>query len=161
MAIDLGLTTRAKLAAEAGSDFEENVDQLAEEQDYADQAEVDVSGNQSKTSAPPQAEPLATPPDPAEVTREELTTQALAEMRASSDSLARVVEQQARALSTAAHKPAPAPVINVTTPAVNVELEITNEATKPGKTIGRSRRAPDNSLVFETEFVPAGAEDDA
>lgn len=52
LALDLGLTTHAKLAAESGGDFEEHVDQLQHEAQYALSAGVDVSGNQAKTAAP-------------------------------------------------------------------------------------------------------------
>jgi capsid protein len=48
-AIRLGLDTRHRLAAEAGLDLEENIDQLAEEQDYARAAGVDVSGSATPT----------------------------------------------------------------------------------------------------------------
>jgi lambda family phage portal protein len=51
LAIRLGLTTRHRLAAEVGTDLEENIDQLAEENDYADKAGVDISGS----TAPAQA----------------------------------------------------------------------------------------------------------
>lgn len=44
--IDLGLNSRTHLAAEQGRDFEETVDELADEQDYAAEQDVDVSGNQ-------------------------------------------------------------------------------------------------------------------
>jgi capsid protein len=55
-AIKLGLDTRHRLAAEAGLDLEENIDQLAEENDYAEAAGVDISG-----SNPPAGAPAETP----------------------------------------------------------------------------------------------------
>jgi len=58
LAIDLGLDSRSRLAAEQGRDYEETVDELAEEQEYAEAAGVDVSGNQitgvSATSVSPE-----------------------------------------------------------------------------------------------------------
>jgi lambda family phage portal protein len=45
LAIRLGLDTRHRLAGEAGLDFEDVVDRLSEENDYADAAGVDVSGS--------------------------------------------------------------------------------------------------------------------
>lgn len=44
--LDLGLNSRTRLHAERGTDYEDVVDELAEEQDYAEEADVDVSGNQ-------------------------------------------------------------------------------------------------------------------
>lgn len=44
LGISLGLTTRTKLAAENGTDFEDNLRQLADEQRMADDLGVDISG---------------------------------------------------------------------------------------------------------------------
>lgn len=44
--IDLGLNSRTRLAAQNGLDFEEIVEELADEQDTADEAGIDISGNQ-------------------------------------------------------------------------------------------------------------------
>lgn len=44
--IDLGLNSRTRLNGERGTDFEHVVDELKIEQDYAEAAGVDVSGNQ-------------------------------------------------------------------------------------------------------------------
>lgn len=46
LAIDLGLDSRTRIAAEQGRDYEDTVDELGEEQEYAENAGVDVSGNQ-------------------------------------------------------------------------------------------------------------------
>jgi lambda family phage portal protein len=45
LAIQLGLDTRTRLAAEGGLDFESNIDRLAEEQDYAEQAGVTLGSD--------------------------------------------------------------------------------------------------------------------
>jgi lambda family phage portal protein len=46
IALDLGLTSRSRLAAEQGSDWEEIVDELAHEIEIAESTGVDVSGDQ-------------------------------------------------------------------------------------------------------------------
>lgn len=50
LAIELGLDSRQRLAAEGGRDFEETVDEIAHEQEYAEEIGVDVSGNQAKAA---------------------------------------------------------------------------------------------------------------
>ena len=44
LGIALGVDTRTRGAAQQGLDFEKNVDQIAQENDYAERAGVDVSG---------------------------------------------------------------------------------------------------------------------
>jgi lambda family phage portal protein len=57
LALSLGLDTRHRLAAEAGLDYEENVDQLAEENEYASVAKVNVAG--APKALPPGQDPNA------------------------------------------------------------------------------------------------------
>lgn len=49
--IELGLNSRTRLNAERGYDYEETVDERAEEEEYARTKKVDVSGNQGKGAA--------------------------------------------------------------------------------------------------------------
>jgi lambda family phage portal protein len=53
MAIKLGIDCRTHAAAEQGVDFKENIDDLAAEQQYAEDAGVDVSGTQTSASGQP------------------------------------------------------------------------------------------------------------
>jgi lambda family phage portal protein len=46
MELDLGLNSRTRLNAERGFNYEHIVDELSDEQDYAESKDVDVSGNQ-------------------------------------------------------------------------------------------------------------------
>lgn len=48
--IELGLNSRTRLNAERGYDYEEIVDELSDEEDYADGKGVDVSGNQARAA---------------------------------------------------------------------------------------------------------------
>lgn len=52
MELDLGLNTRTRLNAERGYEYEATVDQLALEEEYAEAAGVDVSGNQMSGVSP-------------------------------------------------------------------------------------------------------------
>jgi lambda family phage portal protein len=60
--ISLGLESRTRLAAEQGDDFEELIDELSQESDYAKAAGVDISGEQVR--ARPQADTPAASPKP-------------------------------------------------------------------------------------------------
>jgi capsid protein len=55
--VQLGLNSRKRGAAEQGNDYEEIVDELAEEEEYADDAGVDVSLVSPATKALPPGAP--------------------------------------------------------------------------------------------------------
>jgi lambda family phage portal protein len=64
--IDLGLNTRTSASAARGRDFEENLEQLAQEKKLADQYDVDVSGEGAASMIEAQAkETVANKPVPA------------------------------------------------------------------------------------------------
>lgn len=62
--LGLGLESRTRLAAEQGDDFEEIIDELAAEQDYADTEGIDISGTLGTPAAMP-ADPTDPASDPA------------------------------------------------------------------------------------------------
>lgn len=64
--LDLGLNSRTNLGGEQGRDFEETVDQLASEQEYAEAAGVDVSGNQISGVNPTSVSPAGNAEDAAQ-----------------------------------------------------------------------------------------------
>lgn len=55
MELDLGLNSRTRLNANRGYDYEEIVDEIAEELDYAASKDVDVSGHQASALGHPEA----------------------------------------------------------------------------------------------------------
>jgi lambda family phage portal protein len=57
MEIDLGLNSRTRLAGERGYDYEDIVDELALEQQYAEANDVDTSGNQMSGTTPTTVSP--------------------------------------------------------------------------------------------------------
>ncbi len=70
--IQLGLNSRQRLCAERGVDFEDVIDELANEQEYADEADVDISGGEQaeKPEAQPKKLPIGDPPADDEETTE-------------------------------------------------------------------------------------------
>jgi len=57
LGIDLGVDSRQHANAEQGRDYEDVVDELQYEQEYADEADVDVSGNQIAGVSPTRVSP--------------------------------------------------------------------------------------------------------
>jgi len=55
--IDLGLNSRTNLHADRGTDYEDTVDDLADEETYAEEKDVDVSGNQMSGVSPATVSP--------------------------------------------------------------------------------------------------------